>query len=58
VDRQSSDRVVDVGQVGSVAAPRLRSPDADEVHVRIGDGREVRGEPEPAGLDVLAHQRL
>ena len=55
---QPDDRVVHVAQVGGVAAPALRGPHTEEVHLgprRLG---QVGGEAQPTRLDVLAQQRF
>jgi hypothetical protein len=57
--RQPVDDRVDVAQVGGVLALLLRRAHAQEVHV--AERRDLgvrRGEPQPAGLHVLAEQRL
>jgi len=51
---------IDVAQVGGVAARLLGSADGDEVHARVGGGRDVGREPETAvaGAEQVVETRL
>ena len=59
VREERQDGRLDVAGVGTQSVRQLRCTHADEVHVRpLGQLGAGRGEPEPAGRTVPAHQTL
>jgi hypothetical protein len=59
VPQERQDGRLDVAGVGTQPVRQLRCAHADEVHVRpLGQLGDRRGEPEPTGRGVPAHETL